>query len=191
MVSSSLGILRYKDWRVQLEPLVMASDAWKDGPRESAHSGVVVFDFFAGIGGLLRSLVRAGLKWEHHVVVESDKNCRRCIRRTWPGGFTNVAALTRAQLFAELGVVDNVTLVVAGGGSPCQGLSLLNSERQHFKDARSKLFFDLAWCLEVLQVYCKERAIPCVGFVENVHGKVIGMTSLKKKKKYRQLLPHD
>ena len=129
-----------------------------------------MLDFFAGIGGLLRSLERAGLRWEHHVTVESDKNCRRCIRRTWPGGseYTNIAALTKAQLLAEIEKVDKVTLVIAGGGSPCQGLSLVNSERQHFKDARSKLFFDLAWCLKVVQEYCRERTIPFVGFVENV-----------------------
>lgn len=50
--------------------------AMMDPPREAAHSGVVVFDFFAGIGGLLRALDRLGFKWEHHVTSESDKDCR-------------------------------------------------------------------------------------------------------------------
>ena len=59
----------------------------------------------------------------------------------------------------ELQNVDNLRLVVAGGGSPCQGLSLLNSQRQHFKDARSKLFFDMANCLEILQACCKDLRV--------------------------------
>ena len=82
VLSLSLGVLRYTDWRAQLDPYVMASDAsetgrgfviarrlssmgimqaMQDAPRKSAHCGVVVLDFFAGIGDLLRSLERAGL----------------------------------------------------------------------------------------------------------------------------------
>ena len=97
--SLCLSPLRFTDWRAEVDPYVMASDASETGGAfsvakrlshkgvkiasslgardEGRRNGVVVFDFFAGIGGLLRSLERAGLKWEHHVVIEQDKKCRR------------------------------------------------------------------------------------------------------------------
>ena len=102
VVSLALAPLRFTDWRAAVDPFVMASDASEKGGGfcmakrltsqglrairegvnrdESQRSGIVVFDFFAGIGGLLRSLERAGVKWEHHVTIESDKHCRRLIR---------------------------------------------------------------------------------------------------------------
>eukprot|EP00435_Cladocopium_sp_Y103_P040942 s793_g11.t1 len=192
MVSLSLCPLRFTDWRAEVDPHVMASDASETGggfvmakrltklgeatvargdTRESTRrNGVVVVDFFAGIGGLLRSLERAGLEWEHHVVCESDKRCRKCIRRTWPGGseYADITKITKADLARELDKVEKLTLVVGGGGSPCQGLSRLSSERQHLQDERSKLFYDLADRLEDLEALCKERGAKFVGMVENV-----------------------
>ena len=137
---------------------------------ESKHTGVVVFDFFAGIGGLLRSLERAGLRWEHHVVIEQDKKCRRCIRRTWPGGseFTDIKKLSKEEMRTELNRVEKVTLIVAGGGSPCQGLSKLSSKRKHFQDERSQLFYDLAQAMDDLQDLAKELGAKFLGMVENV-----------------------
>ena len=81
---------------------------------------------FSGIGGLLRSLERQGVKWEHHVIIENDKHCRRCIRRTWPGGseYTDIVKVSKKDIAGEMRKVDGLKLVIAGGGSPCQGLSL-------------------------------------------------------------------
>ena len=188
----SLLPLCFTDWRADLDPHVMASDASEKGGgfviakrltksglealrRFEAggaqdRPGVVVFDFFSGIEGLLRSLERAGVKWEHHVVIESDRHCRRCIRRTWPGGseYTDVSTFTKEDIKKEIGKVGRPVLVIAGGGSPCQGLSKLSSERQHFKDERSALFFCFADRLDELQEVCKELWIRFVGLVENV-----------------------
>ena len=108
MVAMCLAPLRFTSWRNELDPYVMASDASEHGGafsmakrlsalgvaeslgpadrQEEDRSGILVFDFFAGIGGLLRSLDRIHLRWEHHVVIEKDKHCRRLIRRTWKGG---------------------------------------------------------------------------------------------------------
>ena len=168
VVSLSLGILRFTDWRAGLDPFVMASDASETGggfvvakrlsylgvaqaldqsEREGGYNGVIVFDFFAGIGGLLRSLERAGLSWEHHVVIESDKACRRCIRRTWPGGseYTDVGRLDRASLRAEIDKVQHPLLVIAAGGSPCQGVSQLNSESSRTPDPSCSMTWLIAW----------------------------------------------
>ena len=188
----SLLPLRFTDWRADLDPHVMASDASEFGGgfviakrltksglealrqfeagEKEVRTGIVVFDFFAGIGGLVRSLERAGVNWEHHVVIESDRQCRRCIRQTWPGAseYPDVTKMTKDDIRREIGKVENPTVVVAGGGSPCQGLSRLSSERQHFKDGRSALFFCFADRLDDIQEVCKELNIRFVGLVENV-----------------------
>ena len=147
----SLGLcpMRFTDWRAQLDPYVMASDASEKGGgfvmarrlserglqaikkseenEEETRSGILVIDMFSGIGGLLRALERQGVKWEHHVVIESDKNCRRCIRRTWPGGseYTDIVKVSKKDLRRECQKVDGLKLVIAGGGSPCQGVVLV------------------------------------------------------------------
>eukprot|EP00435_Cladocopium_sp_Y103_P004834 s4939_g1.t1 len=168
MVSLCLAPLRFTDWRAEVDPQVMATDASESRggfvmarrltklgeaaalagseASERRRNGVVIFDFFAGIGGLLRSLERAGLVWEHHVTVESDKRCRKCVRRTWPGGseYTDITKLSKTEMAAELDKVENLKLVIGGGGSPCQGLSMLSSGRKHLADERSKLFYDLS-----------------------------------------------
>lgn len=104
------------------------------------------------------------------MVIESDRHCRRCIRRTWPGGseYTDVAKLTKEDIKKELGKVEEPVLVVAGGGSPCQGLSKLSSERKHFQDERSGLFFSFADRLDDVKEVCKELSIRFVGLAENV-----------------------
>ena len=192
MVGICLSPLRFTDWRARLDPYVMASDASERGGsfsmakrltlkgaaaaleagqrKESDRSGIVVFDFFAGIGGFLRSLERIQLKWEHHVVIERDKYCRRCIRRTWPGGseYTDISKMTKEDIIREISKVENPRLIVAGGGSPCQGLSKLSSERKHFEDERSKLFYDLADRLDDIEEVCKELGLDFLGMVENV-----------------------
>ena len=78
LVSLCLVPLRFTDWRSEVDPYVMASDASEkgggfcmarrltplgkelalrpQGREEGERSGVLVFDFFSGIGGLLRAL---------------------------------------------------------------------------------------------------------------------------------------
>ena len=46
---------------------------------------VVIIDLLAGIGGLERALQHAKLKPWFVVAVESDPDCRRCVRRKFPG----------------------------------------------------------------------------------------------------------
>ena len=192
LISLMLMPMRFTDWRAQVDPVVMASDASeKGGGFVLSHSlslkgekdlrallqverqqeeHLVVFDFFAGIGGLLRSLERAGLHPSHWVTVERDKACRRLLRRVWPGGseHVDIETFAEADILRELDKVAGVRAVIAGGGSPCQGLSKLSSERQGLEDCRSKLFFTLAEKLRTIQKVCRERRIRFGGFVENV-----------------------
>ena len=64
--------------------------------------------------------------------------------------------------------VDKPTLVIGGGGSPCQGLSKLSSERKHFQDERSELFYALADRLDWIREICAEKRVKFLGLVENV-----------------------
>ncbi len=59
--------------------------------------------------------------------------------------------MVQEDLIREFNRVDNLVLVIAGGGSPCQGLSLPSSERTHFRDERSSLFFSMADLLGLLE----------------------------------------
>eukprot|EP00438_Fugacium_kawagutii_P028380 Skav207224 [mRNA] locus=scaffold1717:49410:52959:+ [translate_table: standard] len=192
VASLALAPLRFTDWRVGLDPFAMASDASESGggfviakrltklgvaaalqPEvrdDSVHNGIIVIDFFAGIGGLLRALERAGLKWERHITIEKDPGCRRLIRRTWPGGSecSDITKLTTKDLIKEIEKVQNPKLVIAGGGSPCQGFSKLSAARKHFADERSKLFYDFSDYMEGLKNYCGDESIDFLGFCENV-----------------------
>ena len=104
------------------------------------------------------------------MVIESDKGCRRCIRRTWPGGSecVDITKIKKEDFVREFNKVDNLSLVIAGGGSPCQGLSKLSSERSHFRDARSGLFFNIADHLDSISDLCREREVKFLGLIENV-----------------------
>ena len=85
-VVTALGLfpLRFTDWRTQMDPYVMASDASEKGggfvmarrlsekglealkdserSREEDRTGILVIDMFSGIGGLLRALERQHVK---------------------------------------------------------------------------------------------------------------------------------
>ena len=135
---------------------------------------VVVIDFFAGIGGLSRALELARIKVSHLVVVEADANCRRLHRRRWPGCelIEDIKKVTKERLekAKEVRKITDVTGIIAGGGSPCQGLSKLSAYRTHFEDPRSALFFDLAICLRWVQEIAVELGIWALRFCENVVG---------------------
>ena len=135
----------------------------------SADEQVLVIDLFAGIGGLGESLRKAGIPWKHLVAVESDPNCRRLLRRVHQG-CELVNDITKFNKEAIIKVVDKIpalTGIVVGGGSPCQGLSKLSSNRKHLGDERSKLFYEAVRVLEDVKNLAVERDIWAVRFLEN------------------------
>lgn len=46
---------------------------------------ILVIDLFAGLGGLEVALEKAGVKVLHSLMVEKDVDCRRLLRRKYPG----------------------------------------------------------------------------------------------------------
>lgn len=133
---------------------------------------IMVFDFFAGIGGLSRALEMAKIPVAHLVIIEKDSDCRRLHRRRWPAGtiWTDIKRVTKEQIRREMMKLPGLTGVVAGGGSPCQGLSKLSSLREHLDDPRSALFYDLVERLKWIQEICHELGIWSLRFCENVVG---------------------
>eukprot|EP00435_Cladocopium_sp_Y103_P030320 s1304_g7.t1 len=131
---------------------------------------VVVIDLFAGIGGLERALQHAQLKPWFVVAVESDPDCRRCLRRRFPGLelCADIKKVDKALVRKWLRKVPDANGVIAGGGSPCQGLSQLSVDREHLQDPRSALFHDAVRVLKLVAEVAQEEGMWCVKFLENV-----------------------
>eukprot|EP00435_Cladocopium_sp_Y103_P054777 s1675_g18.t1 len=131
---------------------------------------IIVIDLFAGIGGLERSLELAKLKPWFSVAVESDADCRRCLRRRFPGMefVTDIRRVDREQVRKWLRKIPDANGVLTGGGSPCQGLSKLSVDRQHLEDERSKLFYEAVRVMKLVQEEARNEGMWCIKFLENV-----------------------
>ena len=155
---------------------IALEEGWDEMPEENSEFDseqvILVIDFFAGIGGLSRALELARIPVAKLVIVESDADCRRLHRRRWPGVIErgDIKRITREDIRKWMQETTGLTGVIAGGGSPCQGLSLLSSLRQHLEDPRSALFFDLVKCLRWIQELASEMEIWSIRFCENVVG---------------------
>lgn len=155
---------------------IALEEGWDELPAEAVEADseqvILVIDFFAGIGGLSRALEMAKIPVSKLVIVESDADCRRLHRRRWPGVVErgDIKRITKKDIREWMASVTGLTGVIAGGGSPCQGLSLLFWERQHFDDPRSALFFDLVRCLKWIQELASELQVWSIRFAENVVG---------------------
>eukprot|EP00435_Cladocopium_sp_Y103_P069147 s617_g32.t1 len=159
-----------------LKEALAIEEGWDEPPQESVEIDepqvILVFDFFAGIGGLSRSLQLAGVEVAHLVVIESDPSCRRLNAVRWPGCeiLTDIEKITKKQLEKIMRSVPGLTGVIAGGGSPCQGLSQLSANRKHLADPRSQLFYKLCAILGWIDELCNELQVWNIDFVENVVG---------------------
>jgi len=125
---------------------------------------IVVVDLFAGIGGLDRAL-----PW-FTVAVESDPDCRRRLRRRFPGLelCADIKKVDRDQVKQWLRKIPDANGVIVGGGSPCQGLSKLSVDRRHVDDERSALFHDAVRVMKLVKEEASLEGMWCVRFLENV-----------------------
>ena len=133
---------------------------------------ILVFDFFAGIGGLSRALQLAKVKVDRLVVVEKDPDCRRLNAVRWPGCdvWSDIEKLAKKDIERMMRSVPGITGVVAAGGSPCQGLSKLSCDRKHLEDPRSKLFYCYSAVLGWIEEVAEEMQIWSLLALENVLG---------------------
>ena len=141
----------------------------KDYLELDGKQNILVLDFFAGIGGLSRALQMAKIDVHTLVVIEKDPNCRRLHRRRWPGCklISDISQLTKPMLSKMMDEISDITGVIAGGGSPCQGLSKLSVFREGLDDPRSALFYLLVERLQWIQELAVERGIWSIRFCEN------------------------
>lgn len=131
---------------------------------------IMVIEWFAGIGGLSRSLERLGIHPYLVVVCECDPHCIAVLRKFIPGciAFKDIKAVKEIHIQEILNAHPSIEMVIQGGGSPCQGLSKLSTGRKHFEDDRSALFYDLVRVMRFVKVEAEARLMHHFGFVENV-----------------------
>eukprot|EP00435_Cladocopium_sp_Y103_P060385 s256_g22.t1 len=133
-----------------------------EGPR------ILVVSLFDGIAALMVALCRLRCRVVAFASSEVDADCKRLVRRRWPGVIEmgDIEKISQEDL-------DNLSrscghtldLVLAGGGSPCQDLSVLVANRQGLQGTRSRLFFEMPRIFTGLKAafHC-----PVYTFVENV-----------------------
>ena len=131
---------------------------------------VLVIDLFSGIGGLEVALEKAGVKASHSLFVESDPHCRRLLRRKFPGAdFSgDIKKVDEAMIRKSLGKLHGITGIVVGGGSPCQGISKLSSERTHMQNVRSALFYEAVRVMDIVMKVANEAQVWVIKWLENV-----------------------
>ena len=141
-----------------------------DPTRIGESENILIIDMFAGLGGLTASLEKAGVHWKHLGVIEKDPDCRRLLRRTYPGAnfYSLVEKFGKKEINELLRKVPEPTGIVVGGGSPCQGLSRLSSKRQHLADERSKLFFEASRIFREVEEVAAEKNLWVLKLLENV-----------------------
>lgn len=100
-----------------------------------------VLSLFDGISCGMVALERAGIKVDEYHAYEIDKNAIKISQKNYPSiihhGDVTVADFTQYEGF---------DLVI--GGSPCQSLSIVQSQTRQHLDGKSKLFFEFVRALE-------------------------------------------
>ena len=155
---------------VGLSPLGQLSQHLSGSRPDRDQCSYLSIEWFAGIGGMSRSLERLGLKGHQCAVCELDQNCLVVLRSTLPGCvvWKDIREVTKDDIRVFFDRYPDARGVVQSGGSPCQGLSKLSSGRRHFDDERSGLFFELVRVMKLVEEEANSRGLWHFGFVENV-----------------------
>lgn len=161
--------LAYMDFRCEISPTVTASDASEFGGGVTASSGVspagavasccsvrgdlvepndlasvLTIGLFDGIGALRVAADAIGWNVAGHISVEKSPEAARVVESQFPGTIlvSDVEAVDLKMVRTWAQKFSQVSLVVVGGGPPCQGVSGLNAARKGaLRDERSCLFF--------------------------------------------------
>ena len=155
---------------VSMSPLGERALSVVDGVGHGDSPELLVIEWFAGIGGLSRSLERLKIRPCLVVVCECDPHCIAVLRKFIPGCIVwkDIQKVSRDQIREVFDRCPSIKGVIQGGGSPCQGLSQLSTGRKHFDDGRSALFYDLVEVMNMVKQEAEARRIHHFGFVENV-----------------------
>ena len=134
----------------------------KSGPR------VVVLSLFDGVAALMCALCRLNCRVVAFASSEVDKECKRLVRKRWPGVLElgDIEKIDGDKIEAlHRSVGYDVDFVLCGGGSPCQDLSALLADGKGLAGSRSKLFYEMPRIFKELR---ETFSCPVFTFVENV-----------------------
>lgn len=157
-------------YSVGLTPLGRWGCLANNRSRPDEDANFVTIEWFAGIGGMSRSLERLGLRTHQAAICECDPNCLSILRGYLPGCeiWKDIRKVTRRDICMFYDRFPDARGVIQSGGSPCQGLSKLSSQRRHFEDERSGLFYELVRVMKIAKEEADRRRWWHRGFVENV-----------------------
>lgn len=156
------------DFRLDMHSMVTCSDASTSGGGICASRGLTRFGqivssgtlrgelaesrrelrifsvgLFDGIGALRVALELLGVEVLGHVSVEKSPEARRVVEAAFPNVTTvlDVEMVDSDMVKKWSGDFSQASLVLLGGGPPCQGVSGLNADRRGaLRDVRSALF---------------------------------------------------
>ena len=156
------------DFRLEMHSLATCSDASTSGGGICVSKGLTRFGhlvsegklrgqlaetrrelrvfsvgLFDGIGALRVALELLGVEVIGHVSVEKSPEARRVVEASFPNVVVvhDVEEVNETMVRTWAGDYSQASLVILGGGPPCQGVSGLNADRRGaLKDGRSSLF---------------------------------------------------
>ena len=156
------------DFRLDVHPLVTCSDASSQGGGVCVSAGVspygahvsqgtlrgqvaevnttdsiVTIGLFDGIGALRVAAEALGVRILGHISVEKHEPAQRVVESHYPGTVVvnDVTEVDEDMVHKWSTMFSQCTLVILGGGPPCQGVSGLNYDRKGaLRDERSCLF---------------------------------------------------
>lgn len=132
------------------------------------HGTWLVIDLWSGIGGLPMSLLSIGVNF-YCVSAESDPLARETCQQVMPN-IVHVEDVKHVQAkdFRMLLVRRRPRGVLVGGGSPCQGNSLLNTHRLGLEDPRSQQPLELVRIRNEFRDLPEMKGVDLLCFLENV-----------------------
>ena len=110
--------------------------------EKSELQGVLVVSLFDGIGALRVALDVLKVPVSGYVSVERDQSCQRVLDSFFPSALhvEHVEQVSRAMVKEWATLFSRTSMVLVGGGPPCQGVSQLNALRLGaVEDSRSNL----------------------------------------------------
>lgn len=128
----------------------------------------LVIDLWSGIGGLPIALLSMGVHF-YCLAAESDPDARQACQQCLPHVVhVSDVADVRASDFVEFLKRRRPRGVLVGGGSPCQGNSILNKDRKGICDPRSQQPLELIRIRDEFKSLPEMEGVELVSLLENV-----------------------
>ena len=132
------------------------------GPR------IFVLSLFDGVAAIMCALTRLPCQVVGFAASEIDRECRRLVRKRWPGVIElgKVESIDDKVIEALVNALGfEIDCFLISAGSPCQDLTVLLAGREGLAGSRSRLFFEIPRIFKI----CQRRFGDKVFFmVENV-----------------------